>query len=137
MNIKEIAFGDLVEIARRYQSVSVLVLHNMITDSSDFRCPKNGESYFDADGEKRVALTEYGGVRTLISKTQVISGKTPATITVQDVYGHNVEIPEGYKFVRFGIPKPNEKAISTGRVDSFIEGPLFFDGKPRIIVEKI
>ena len=137
MDIREMAFGDLVEIARRYQSVSVLVLHNMITDSSDFRCAKKGESYFDADGEKRVEIIEYDLVRVLICKRQAISHQVSTTITVQDVYGHNVEIPEGYKFVRFGIPKPNEKAISTGRVDSFIEGPLFFDGKPRIIVEKI
>lgn len=135
MNIKKIAFGDLVEIARRYQSVSVLVLHNMITDSSDFRCPKNGESYFDADGEKRVALTEHGWVRTLISKTQAISGKTPATITVQDVYGGDMEIPDGYKFVKFGIPKATELLLSR-RDHSIISVTAEWDS-PRIIVEKI
>lgn len=73
----------------------------------------------------------------IVEKTEaVISKNEKAAITVADVYGSDVTIPEGYRYVAFRLVKEDDLFISI-HTQKVLVNDIFTDGCPRIIVEKI
>jgi hypothetical protein len=58
------------------------------------------------------------------------------TVSVQDVYGKDMEIPEGYKFIAFRrVMRGEEYLTSNGLVNTSFGAADYFN-TPRIIVTK-
>lgn len=62
-----------------------------------------------------------------------------ATTTVKDIYGVDaVEIPEGYRYVAFRVPKQGARELGVNKVTrEVIAYTMEGDTEPRIIVEKV
>ena len=115
----------------------------------DFRPPKKGERYLVNNNlQSCVHLTAvdicYGddvfadyNPRYIVEKTTIIPETLSHMVTVNDVYGGPVEIPDGYRFVDFRKLRRGELFLpfyNTNSVDKCAGSSTSY---PRIIVEKI
>lgn len=100
---------------------------------SGFRPPQKGDYYLNSLNYI-IGLDTHGYFSTprlIFKKIEKVLGEVFYAITVFDIYGKDVDVPAGYKAIRFGIAK-NEDFISP--IDFQI-----YNGSttaPRIIVEK-
>ena len=106
-----------------------------------FRPPKSGELFLSDVGTvmQRHCTPYTNDPRFILKKSpEIILGSEETTISVKEVYGSDVTIPEGWKFVRFGPPSGGDYYLNSldptmreywdkfmGKLDS-----------PRIIVTK-
>jgi len=115
----------------------------------DFRPPKKGERYLVNNNlQSCVHLTAvdicYGddvfadyNPRYIVEKTTIIPETLSHMVTVNDVYGGPVEIPEGYRFVDFRPLCKGELYLENTDVTSVDTSVFTYTDYPRIIVEKI
>lgn len=113
----------------------------------DFRPPKKGERYLVNNNlQSCVHLTAvdicYGddvfadyNPRYIVEKTTTIPETLSHMVTVHDVYGGPVEIPDGYRFVDFRPTREQDLYLAYDDPTRVTSGYNNFT--PRIIVEKI
>ena len=104
---------------------------------TDFRPPKLGETFLADGGGCYTATCNYkkNSPRFILKKLpEIVLGCEETSISVKEVYGGDVKIPEGWKYESFRIPKDGETYISTS--DTVYTAGHGFTS-PRIIVKKV
>ena len=109
----------------------------------DFRPPSKGEYYLTYNSSPSVVkylhidCFDLNTPRLILRKKQeVISPNTSITLTVEEIYGGPVTIPEGWKFKEFDLPKADEHFISRTEDRSIVSSslPIY---SPRIIITRV
>ena len=111
----------------------------------DFRPPVANEWFLADHGAPMrcldVTYAKYSPRFILKKLHEIVRGCEETSISVKEVYGGDVKIPEGWKFERFGIPKQNDFTLVRGTmmVSSLPWGcnSVPADYLPRIILKKV
>jgi hypothetical protein len=106
----------------------------------EFRPPKRGELFITDSGfVNTLEIPDYGKEcpRFILKKTaEIILGCEETSISVKEVYGKDMEIPEGYKYVGFRPPKLEEHYLTLHGVINTAPNSVAYTNMPRIIVTK-